>query len=120
MPANPPEQNFPKELRDLRQWCVWKYVERDGRVTKLPFQTNGKPAESDNPKTWNTYKAVIATREQFDGIGVFFAPPHAGVDIDDCVTKKEDGSLVIDPLANTIIKNFATYTEYSPSCFKKD
>lgn len=120
MPTNSPFDSFPIELRLLKRWCAWKYVKRGEKWSKHPLQPNGCMAESDNEKTWSTYDEVIAVHSKFDGIGVFFAPPYAGVDIDDCVTKEKDGNLTIDPLAQTIIRNFATYAEFSPSCFKQD
>lgn len=38
-------QNIPQALKDRPQWVCWRYVDKHGpKLTKIPFQTNGKPA----------------------------------------------------------------------------
>jgi putative DNA primase/helicase len=29
---------IPDELKTLRQWLLWRLEERDGRMTKVPYQ----------------------------------------------------------------------------------
>src|SRR4051812_15677080 len=83
-----------KELTKLRAWVLWKWVERDGKKTKPPFQPNGKPAKSNDPSTWSTYEDVIRAYRAggFDGIGIATGVEHpdgsgrklAAVDLDHC------------------------------------
>ena len=33
---------IPKELRELKQWCMWNKEVKDGKETKIPYQPEGK------------------------------------------------------------------------------
>lgn len=104
--------NIPKELKDLKQWCVWEKVSRDGKTTKVPKQTDGKPASANDQNTWTTYERAIGSVIRFDGIGFFFSKndPFCGIDIDGCI---RDGKLTNE--ANKLLKCFMSYSERSPS-----
>src|SRR5215469_11270432 len=43
--------DFPRELKEKRIWCVWRRVSRGGQDTKVPYQTNGLPAKSNDSST---------------------------------------------------------------------
>ena len=107
---------IPQELKDCGQWCVWKVVDRDGHVTKLPYQINGAMAKSNDPETWATFGQVKDRYllGSWDGIGFVFSDedPYCGVDLDGC-RNPETGLIV--PWAKKIILEFATYAEVSPS-----
>jgi len=32
----------PAELKELRQWVLWREEIRDNKPTKIPYQTNGQ------------------------------------------------------------------------------
>jgi hypothetical protein len=109
--------NVPQELIERSQWVVWRYVRRDGRDTKVPFDPRtGKPASATDPSTWRTVaeaKVGLHQHGGFDGIGFVFsgADPFAGVDLDHCLD--EQGQ--IQPWAQHIVDRLSTYTEISPS-----
>jgi KaiC/GvpD/RAD55 family RecA-like ATPase len=107
------EANIPQALRERRQWVVWKTVERDGQKTKLPYQVGGEMAKSNDPKTWNTFDAVLPCLG-YDGIGYVFADddPFCGVDLDGCRDPKTGKCA---EWARRIVFDFATYAEVSPS-----
>lgn len=106
----------PEELTKLPNWVCWRAVEEVNTSTgevqrrKLPFQTNGKGADAGNPKTWNTYEAVCATKG-FDGVGFELQPPYFGVDLDHVIDS--EGNL--DPEAAQIVELMNSYTELSMS-----
>lgn len=81
--------NGPEELRAMPQWLLWRYVERNGKKTKEPFQANGSHAKASDPSTWTTFNLAIESygRGTFDGIGFVFTAddPYAGVDLDKCL-----------------------------------
>lgn len=92
----------------------WKLEkDKNGRITKVPYQPNGKLASSTSPKTWSTYKEVTKVREKFSGIGLVFEPETGifGVDFDHCI---EDGKIIHKGMEN-FLKKCETYAEYSPS-----
>ena len=53
MPSFYPE-NIPQEMKDIPQWVVWKLEKRDGNLTKVPYQVNGKKADTTKSETWAT------------------------------------------------------------------
>lgn len=109
-------ENIPKELIEHDQWVAWKYEERNGKVTKPPYDPKtGKRASHNDPSTWGTFKdAVKALDKGFDGIGFVFTEndPFCGIDLDDC---RDSTSGKIATWALKIIKKFDSYTEVSPS-----
>jgi primase-polymerase (primpol)-like protein len=108
---------IPGELQALRQWVLWKLEERDGRVTKVPYQPNGRHADVTAPKTWNTFDLCVRALQTgtFSGIGFVFAKgtaSHAGVDLDKC---RDPQTGVTEQWAIQIIKELASYAELSQS-----
>ena len=106
-----------RNIKDLRQWVVWRWEERDGKCTKVPYSPHtGYRADTTNPETWASYQeAVRACKEVgYDGIGFVFTPEDdlCGVDLDGCLDS-ETGE--IEPWAQEIIKELDSYTEISPS-----
>jgi primase-polymerase (primpol)-like protein len=106
-----------QDLRDLRQWLVWRSEERDGKPTKIPYSPlTGSKASSTDPKTWAGYpEAVSVCKERgFDGVGFVFTSEDdlCGVDLDGCLNP-ETGE--IEGWAQEIIEELNSYTEISPS-----
>jgi hypothetical protein len=101
---------IPEELRTTTSWVLWKKEPREGKPTKILYQSNGSRASSTDRATWTTFeKALQAYKENgvFDGLGFVFHPdnPYCGADLDD-VTEEE---------ARRWIDRFDSYTERSPS-----
>lgn len=118
---------IPQELRELRQWILWRFEWKDdekhpgiGSWAKVPMQPNGYQASTTNSANWSSFETVITafeqTKSKFDGIGFVFAEggEYTGIDIDECVTRNED-EFVLTPFAAKIVERLATYTEFSPS-----
>lgn len=66
-------QHFPAELRDKPIWCVWRYLVREAKPTKVPMQIDGRMAKSNDPQTWATFTdaCVAADADGELGVGVF-------------------------------------------------
>ena len=108
---------IPDELKALRQWLLWKLEKRDGRMTKVPYQPNGRHADVTAPRTWNTFDVCVRALQngRFSGIGFVFtkgAASYAGVDLDKC---RDPQSGVTERWAIQIIKELGSYTELSQS-----
>ena len=56
-------ENIPAQVKIFRQWLLWRYEERDGKWTKVPYQISGALASVTNPQTWNDFDAVVAAYE---------------------------------------------------------
>jgi putative DNA primase/helicase len=114
-------QNIPAELKARNNWVVWKTEERDGRLTKPPYDANqnGKHvyAETDNAATWASFNRAaemsdILLGSDYEGAGfVFTDTDYVGVDLDGVVHEDK----MIDPFAVEIVKLANTYCEFSPS-----
>lgn len=103
-------ENLPKELKENALFCLWKYKMRNGRKTKVPYQTNGKRADSSNKACFSDFDTVANLTQSYDGIGMGMFQPFVAVDIDHCV----DGGKLSD-MATDIVETLNSYTEYSPS-----
>lgn len=96
-----------EDLKTQRRWVLWKYDERAGKV---PFQGDGRHAQSNNPQTWATWVELQPFVAQYSGVGLMLGAPLSGADLDHCV---ENG--VIAPWAQEVIRHLNSYTEISPS-----
>ncbi|MFL5733950.1 MAG: hypothetical protein ACJ78Q_12210, partial [Chloroflexia bacterium] len=81
----------PADLRELRQWVVWRYEEKDGRPTKIPYQlltSERRKASSTDSSTWGSFGSAIAVceLEKYDGLGFVLSAddPYVGIDLDHC------------------------------------
>ena len=48
-------EKLPEELKKDGWFCLWKYEERNGRITKVPYQINGKKASSADKNTFSDF-----------------------------------------------------------------
>lgn len=103
-------EKLPLELKTRGSFCLWKYEERDGRMTKVPYQLNGFRADSTNKVTFTNFNTAISHSAGYDGIGIGVFDEICAIDIDHCAT---DSGL--SDMAQDIIARMNTYTEYSPS-----
>ena len=124
--------NIPKELKEPKQWCVWR-LEFDPAIhkkpTKVPYSSwpNGGKASVTNPATWGTFEQACAapltcmepchpgtpiSETGYSGLGFVFSKddPFVGIDLDD-----PKGDVEAIELHNRIIESFNSYTERSPS-----
>lgn len=102
-------QSIPKEMKELNNWVVW----RKGSKTPVNAVT-GYNAKPNDPTTWCNYETASKAVEKgkFSGIGFMFNNNNiVGIDIDHCID--DDGNM--SDLANEIIQELNSYTEFSQS-----
>lgn len=108
--------NIPTALQALNQWVSWRYEQRDGKATKVPYQQNGDQASSTDPNTWATFASALAAQQRygFDGIGFVVTPEVGGVGVglDHC---RDTETGAIEPWAQDVIDQLNSYTEVTPS-----
>src|SRR5215218_7106943 len=100
-----------QNMRALRQFVCWRYEERDGKETKVPYSPlTGERASSTNPASWTSYEeAVAAYRERnYGGIGFVFTKgdPYCGVDLDGCL---DSVTGEIEPWAQDVVRDLDSY-----------
>lgn len=79
--------SIPTDLMPLHQFLLWKAQWRDGRWTKVPYNSRGGSGSSTNTETWCGFDEAKAaySRGGYTGIGIAMCAPLAGVDLDHCV-----------------------------------
>ena len=105
---------IPAELKACPQWVDWRYETRDGKLTKVPYQPNGKRAKSTQAATWSTFDDVKAAAANYAGVGFVFSKDdsYVGIDLDDC---RDEATGIVEPWAAAIVDKLNSYAEVSPS-----
>jgi predicted P-loop ATPase len=110
--------NIPSELRQLNQWVNWRLETRQGKKTKIPYNSKtGQLAKTNNSTTWSTFetaKKSFLNGANYSGIGLVFSKEDGnfGLDIDHCFENDPNKTA----LAQEILAKFQhTYCEISPS-----
>ena len=112
-------KNIPDELKREKRWCLYKIIVRDGKNTKMPIMPNGKPAKSNDRKTWNSYKDCMDAlcKNQGTGLGFFLGDGYIGIDIDKVSDEIMEYSMDLNAASMTadFLRGVSTYAEISPS-----
>lgn len=106
---------IPDEMKALPHWVVWRYITREGKPTKVPFDPKrpSQNAKANDPSTWGTFQQALTAhqRKGFEGIGFqFTGSGMTGVDFDH---KTFEGG--IHPAAEAALSRLDTYSEMTPS-----
>jgi putative DNA primase/helicase len=104
---------IPVELTALHRWVLWRRELVDGRLTKIPYQCNGRKASVKAPATWTTWAQVQIAfdRGGYAGVGLVLNDDGVvGIDFDDCIVN----GLIADKIAAHVAA-LDSYTEISPS-----
>ena len=112
------QENIPTQLQAIPQWVCWKGEhKKEGRMTKVPINPNtGKKARVNDSNTWSTYDDArsCCIKNNLDGLGFVFSADDnfIGIDLDHSI---DSNTGEIEKTAQSIIKQFDSYTEISPS-----
>jgi hypothetical protein len=118
-----PYNMIPPELRERRQWVIWRSIVTDKGITKPPFQPANPHAYVDvmDPNTWGSFEEALSVMEAnpslVQGIGFVFTEQdeYFGIDLDDERKVKPEFLVQRRELAAQILNRVNTYTEISPS-----
>jgi hypothetical protein len=77
-------------LFHMSNWVAWRYVKKDGKRTKVPFNAYepSRHAKPNDPSTWATSKAALEALHsgEADGIGfMLHGTRYAAIDLDNCL-----------------------------------
>jgi putative DNA primase/helicase len=104
--------NAMQELMDMKIWLLWRWgTDENGNPTKVPFAISGGSSGTGDKwsHTWGTYKDALAAKEEHHAAGVGFTTPEGYFFLD--IDHRE----LSDPLVQTLLARFDSYTEYSVS-----
>lgn len=107
------EKSIPEEMRSHNNWVLWKYEDRDGRKTKVPYSVKGGKAKSNDPGTWAAFDEAMKLfhKGNYSGLGFMLGhSPFIGVDMDHVLHGEE-----LEPWAAEMLAELGTYAEISPS-----
>jgi hypothetical protein len=109
---------IPAELRALKRWVVWDYIDYgESKPRKVPVAPGKNHGLSWNVSTaWRTFDEVVREAQERGGLGIGFVFDEGdginAVDLDDAYS--DDGTL--KPWAREVADKFAhTYAERTPS-----
>ena len=110
-------EGIPAEMKTYPAWVCWRYEERDGKPTKVPYTPGtGRRASTTDLRTWRTFEEAVEDlqRRGFDGVGFVLSTgdPFVGLDLDNC-RNPETGEL--EGWAGEIVAASEGYAEASPS-----
>lgn len=111
---------FPEEITSIHNWCVWKYTQVNGRMTKIPFNAEtGEKARSNDRSTWTSFDKALQSyqTQNLDGLGFFFEQPYVGIDLDDVedeIHRFQRGDHT-DNIVSEFYEAYKSYGEISPS-----
>jgi len=109
--------DIPQELKQYPNWICWRYEERDGKPTKIPYDPKtGFPAKVDDFRTWVSFEHALSTYSTvngYSGLGFVLSDtdPFAFIDLD----KTTDAATLQRQIK--IFEAFDSYAERSPSGF---
>lgn len=110
-------ERIPNELKQLKQWVCWKWVDDGEKRRKVPVNAvTGGNAQSNNPDTWTDFETAKLASECFSGIGFMFANGYFGVDIDGeeaAIVDYKNGKT--DNIIAEFVHTLCSYAEYSVS-----
>lgn len=107
-------KNIPQELKELRQWCLWRSVDIGAaKPTKIPYSINGNKASVTNPSHWSSFDEAMAAYSggSYSGIGFVFSSvdPFTFIDLD------HSDNPEVSKRQHEIYGTFNSYSELSPS-----
>jgi predicted P-loop ATPase len=116
-------ENMPAQMRALRQWLVWRFetFEGDKKPRKVPYYTNGRKRRGEQGSDEDRQLLAafdvacdLVARGRYDGLGFAFLPGDGliGIDIDGAI---DPDTGEVSERCLQIIRDCASYTEYSPS-----
>lgn len=103
-------EKLPTELKQNGKFCLWKYAERNGKKTKIPFKVDGSLAKSNSITDFTDFETACKLSVGYSGIGLGIFNGYSAVDIDNCIANGE-----LSPMAKEIVDTLKSYTEISPS-----
>lgn len=109
---------IPSELKKIAHWVGWKSVPKgNGKFSKHPINPRtGLYAKSNDSTTWGSFDEALQRldKDKLHGVGFVFSmsDPFVGIDVDNCYDPETKS---FSQEAEDIIRQFGSYTEYSPS-----
>lgn len=102
-----------EQMTAQHHWMLWKFEQRGGKTTKIPYQASGPTAKANDQSTWCDFDSAALVAHRYSGIG--FALLNSGIaafDIDDC---RDAATGDVHPWAQALVEAAGSYAEVTPS-----
>lgn len=112
----PIQYNFeaiPETFKEFNNWLLWKYINKNGKWTKIPYQPNGNKASATSPNNWCSFNECVKAFRSGKFTGIGFAIGDSGLTCIDIDHESEWDSTELDALLSGL--NDKYYKEKSPS-----
>jgi hypothetical protein len=109
------------DFEDARRWLAWRAIERNGKPTKTPCDSDGNPIDGTAPANWLTRLEAEGSIRELAALGLTAGLGIALGDLDDdtyLAGADLDSSIragTLDHWAAQILVALQTYAEVSPS-----
>lgn len=106
--------HIPEYLKENARWVVWRYEQRKGKMSKVPYRIDGHRASSTEPSDFVSFDEAyrfFLENPKMNGLGVGVFGEFSFIDIDHCI---DDYGNLADT-AKKIVGLMGSYTEKSPS-----
>jgi len=101
-------ESVPEGLKALPRGLCWRYEERAGKTTKVPYHArSGRQASVTEPSSWADFETAAAASGRCDRLGIVLGGGLSGRDLDNSV----DGAGNLKPRAKDIVERIDSYTE---------
>ena len=102
--------NLPNELIQSGCFCYWKYENRSGKQTKVPYNPQTDEMTKSNDKNTFCRYELLKPDAPYTGVGIGIFDGICAIDLDHCIT--ETGAL--NEIAKDVLAVMHSYTEKSP------
>ena len=103
--------SVPESVKTNGLFCSWRYEDRNGRKTKVPYNPiTGFMAKSNSKDSFEAFEKVQDS-SGYDGIGLGIFNGICAIDLDNCVS---DSGYYSETAAD-VVSMMHSYTEFSPS-----
>ena len=113
---------MPNEMLAMKRWVGYKTEQRDGRLTKVPYNAiTGQYAKSNDPYTWTKFEVAIkgVLKYGLEGLGFMLGDGIFGIDLDNHPDEKTGefpmSEKEFNEFAEEFVKQLDSYAERSVS-----
>jgi len=79
-------ENIPTYLKTHASWCNFRYEERKGNMTKVPYNpATGYKAYVNKPETFTDFETAVSALKDYDGLGIRVDGIIIAIDLDHCI-----------------------------------
>ena len=97
-------ENMPTYLKEHASWCNFRYEDRKGNMTKVPYNPAiGYKAYVNKPETFTNFKTVVSALKDYDGRGIRVDGIIIAIDLNHCIKARKKLKIVFNFIGDIAI-----------------